>query len=111
MFALAGCSVVQSSNLLPNSKFAYPNSNVTAVGPTSATQSDICMILLPLPSYSSGSVMLKLAEQAARQKGGDLLIDAVVTTSVHMYLGLVSVCEVDVAGTAAKMTVGMQQLK
>lgn len=111
MFGMSGCINMRSSNLLPNTKFAYPNSNVEPIGPVSASQTDLCMVIIPLPSYNSGAVMLNLADQASKQKGGDLLIDAVATTGVQTYLNLIGVCQIDVAGTAAKMTVGMQQLK
>jgi len=94
---------------LPNSKFVYPNSNVEPLGNVYATESWTGLFFpQPLGVEEINYVM----NTALRQKGADLLINYKMTVSVTTFPIIpIYITDLTVMGTAAKMTIGRQELK
>ncbi len=109
---LSGCTIKVSS-LQPNTHFAYPSGNVAPLGQVSAETSRTRV-------FSAATVdqemMDEVITKALKEKGGDLLINAKISTSVTMYPLIVLPISIftttlRVDATAAKQTVGKQELK
>lgn len=107
---LAGCSI-KVSGLQPNTHFAYPNSNITPLGRVSAETSRTRIFVAKAVDQE---MMDEVIGKALKEKGGDLLINAKVSTTV-MWIPLVFIniftTTLRVDGTAAKQVVGQQQLR
>jgi hypothetical protein len=94
---------------LKNSKFVYPNSNVEPLGYVSASESWSAFLF---PQRLDASDINGVVNQALRQKGGDLLINYKMTVSVTTFPIIpIYVTDLTVEGTAAKMTIGRQEIK
>jgi hypothetical protein len=116
---LAACTVTPAGNArLNSSHFVYPNSNVAPLSPVTASTSKLCGILgiFNWDGYTPETTE-EVYVQALKKSGGDLLINTSESRSTAGYLytvifpPLISVCTTEVRGTAAKMQVGMQELK
>lgn len=109
--ALAGCTVGSSVALKPQSHFSYPNSNVTPIGRVrgeATTQSIFA------PNFMDADVELEAIQAALKEKGGDVLIDYVLstkTTMIPLFILNVFVTTYTVEGTAAKMVIGKRELR
>lgn len=108
ILALSGCTF-KVGDFVPNNRFAFPNSNVECMGNVSAEVSKMGF-------FNAVSVDKALIDdvmnQALKEKGGDLLINYKMETSVTSYAILpIFQTTFRVEGTACKMTVGRQELK
>lgn len=105
-----GCTM-KMGMLQPNSHFAYPNSNVEPLGRVTGSASKTRV-------FSAAVVDKEMIDvayaDALKQKGGDLLINykaSTNTTMIPLPFIPIFITEYTVDGTAAKMTVGRQELK
>ncbi len=108
--ALTGCTM-KFGMMIPNDRFAYPNSNVEPLGRVTATVSKGSWFT---PQMADKQMYEELKSQALKQKGGDMIIDAKLTTKITMYPLLYFYyfnTELSIDGTAAKQTIGRQELK
>jgi len=103
---IAGC-YSKFGSLEPNSHFAYPNSNVKAIGPVQASDWKLGFIF---GRSIDKPFVMKVYNEALRTSGGDLIIDAKFDTSTLM-LWPFSVTTLTLDGTAATMVIGKQELK
>jgi len=106
--ALSGCSF-KVGDFVPNSKFAFPNSNVEPIGNVSAEVSKMGFF----NAVSVDKVLIdEVMNKALKEKGGDLLINYKMETTVTSFVILpIYQTTLKVEGTACKMTVGRQELK
>ena len=108
----AGCTI-KFSELRPNSHFAYPNSNVEPLGAVSAETSRTTVFVA---STITKEMMDEVITKALKQKGADMLLNYKLTTEVTMYPLVVLPISIftttlRLEGTAAKQTIGKQELK
>ena len=103
---LAGC-YSKFGGLEPNSHFAYPNSNVKAIGPVKASAKKFGFIV---GSSIDKQFVMKVYNEALKTSGGDLIIDAKFDTETFMFWPI-SVTTLTLEGTAASMVIGKQELK
>lgn len=109
-FMLTGCVVGGSAKLKPNSHFAYPNSNIKALGPVKGESSTVSLMM---PTVLTGSMMEEAYRSALSSSGGDMIIDAIEVSTVRLIpIPYISVyySTFTVEGTAAKMELGVQKL-
>jgi hypothetical protein len=105
----AGCTVGAGVVLRPQSHFSYPNSNVLPLGRVQGEGS--------LTNFGSATIFdadleQDIVQRAIAQKGGDLMIDYVLTiqvTTIPLIPIYTTTYRID--GTAAKMTIGKQDLR
>ncbi len=106
----AGCTI-KMSQLAPNTHFAYPNSNITPLGPVSAETSRTTVIMAKAVDQQ---MLDEVFGKALKEKGGDFLINAKITTTVTMIpipILNIFITTLKVDGTAVKQTIGQQQLR
>lgn len=106
--ALMGCTVIRDVQLLPQSHFTPPNANVEPIGVVTGEASSTGT----QPDFSP-SLVEKAYKQALSKKGGDLLINVKFNRAVKAVPILILniyTTTVKIEGTAAKMTVGKQQI-
>ena len=102
-----GC-FMKMGGVIPNSKFAYPNSNVETLGAVSGESSRWRFLV----ARSVDQEMIDEAmTNALKAKGGDLLVNGKMTSEVFFPVLPIFKTTLTVSGTAAKMTVGRQELK
>jgi len=109
LFTSTGCTM-KIGMFQPNSNFAYPNSNVEPLGRVTGSASKWGIFSASIIDKD----MLDTAySNALKQKGGDLLINYKITSETTLYPIFIPFfkTELKVDGTAAKMTVGKQELK
>ena len=106
----SGCTVGQFYRIGANSHFAYPNSNVKALGPVSVKSTRFDMLG---PSMMNSDADVKLYDKAISQvQGANILIDYIrVTTLKATPVIPVHWVEESIEGTAARMEVGQQEIK
>lgn len=105
---LIGCSM-KFGMFLPNTRYAYPNSNVEALGAVQGTSTR--MGFLGAPPVSK-EMLDEAVNDALKQKGGDMLINIKMQSDTLLIPPIpVGWTTLKVSGTAAKMTVGKQELK
>ena len=107
---LSGCTVGSGVALKPQSHFSYPNSNVTPLGRVTGEASTSGLV----PVTYDADLEEEAIQIALKEKGGDILIDYLATTTITMFpLLLLNIytTTVRVDGTAAKMTIGQQRLR
>lgn len=100
-----GCST-KVGRYNANSHFAYPNSNIEALGQVRASSYRIGVFSAPIVDKE---FILEVYNKALSKSGGDMLIDYkfnVTTTLIFPIL----ITTVAVDGTAASMEVGMKKL-
>ena len=107
---LWGCTFGAATGRVNNTHFVYPNSNVTPVGMGEAAKSNLCGILIVSWNGFDSDTTNALIDKVAKGAGGDLLINASVTTAMTSYI-LFNLCKTTVSGTVAKMEVGRQELR
>ncbi|MBM3301667.1 MAG: hypothetical protein FJY85_17175 [Deltaproteobacteria bacterium] len=105
-----GCTIATGVWPVPQSHFAYPNSNVIPLGEGKGEASDTSF---GLPSIGMDPDLMQQAVQAAIQtKGGNLLVDYDLYFEISTIPGLpIYTTTWRVEGTVAKMEIGKQILK
>ena len=109
----SGCTGPSIWEPLPQSNFAYPNSNVIPLQHTQGTVSRSYIAPFQTPVLNDAALMQDAIDQAVHNGGGDLLIDgshSVQSTIVPLLFITVYTEKVTVDGTAAKMEVGKRAL-
>lgn len=107
-FTFFGCTM-KIGQFVPNSHFAFPNSNVKPLGHVSAEVSKVRVFVAAMVDKK---MIDEVMNKALKQKGGDLLINYKNTTSVTFFpIVPIFVTKVRVEGTACEMTIGRQYLK
>lgn len=103
-----GCTM-KMGMFIPNSKFAYPNSNIEPLGNVMGSASKWGFLAAPPIDQEMLDTSMN---NALKQKGGDLLINMKMSAEVLM-IPVIPIyrTELVVQGTAAKMTVGKQELR
>jgi len=106
-----GCQVAQVTQLGPQSHFAYPNSNVTPLGPAKAKVSGGSGLQMPMPTSRSDVAVYNKA--ISQVNGANLVVDYIKTFKVYVFplLPFFYWSAAEIEGTAAKMEVGKQQLR
>jgi len=92
----------------PNSHFSYPNSNVVPLRQVKASTSKISLIIFP--SFDDAEIIQLVQDALAQQPGADLLLNFTLDTKTISYI-ILTKTDITIEGTAAKMNVGMQELK
>lgn len=114
LLAPIGCAVGGGTRIAPESHFVFPNSNVKALGPVSATYQSPMTLFIPPPIRTAEIDQTLYQTALAKMQDADLVIDYVVTTEITLlpipYLS-VYLTKHRLEGTAAKMTVGKQRLR
>lgn len=101
------CTVMRSVELVPQTHFTPPNSNVEPIGTVSGQASSSS---LGSPDFGSG-IISRAYRDALAKKGGDLLINVTLRRKVTSFLILpIMSTTVSVTGTAARLRVGTKQL-
>lgn len=90
-----------------NSHFAYPNSNVTALGPVQASVTKYGFVI---GTDVDKEFVTEVYNEALRKSGGDMIIDFKFDTSTNM-IWPISWTILTIDGTAAKMVIGKKELK
>lgn len=105
-----GCTVGEYYRIGAQSHFAYPNSNVKALGPVCVKSTRFNMFG---PSMMNSEADVKLYDKAISQvQGANILIDYIrVTTLKAAPVIGVHWTEESIEGTAARMEVGQQEIK
>lgn len=108
--ASSGCTVGYFYRLGPQSHFAYPNSNVKALGPVKLkTQTKTSVTPQVTTGDNDEMVYNKAIAQVA---GANMILDYVRVSTVYKWPGLpIYWNEEELEGTAAQMEVGKQGLK
>ncbi len=105
-----GCVMPAGGGNVPNSHFAYPNSNIEPLGTGEGSAVEVVQFLGIIPAGGDAAGAMETAiQRAIETRGGDLLLDYNFGVSMIM-LGVVSLIKVNVSGTVAKMTIGLQTL-
>jgi hypothetical protein len=105
---LPACTVMRSVELVPQSHFVPPNSNVTPIGTVTGQASSSGFGFNP---DMGSDIVARAYRDALEKKRGDLLIDVVVRRKGTSFLILPIVSTtVTVTGTAARVEAGKQQL-
>lgn len=108
-FFLTGCTILSQVDIIPQSHFTYPNSNVEPLGTVSGSASILKIGVIDL-SYD---LIEKAYNDALAKKGGDLLINIKFTRKVdaiYLYIVTLYSTRIDIEATAAKADIGMQEL-
>lgn len=97
--ALAGCWTRLGTNI-PTDTFVPPGAVVEPLGPVSATKS----VGHWLWAVDSDKALYdEVKQMALKQKGGELLINVKVKTTLGSYLDLYYTTEITIEGTAARV--------
>jgi hypothetical protein len=111
--ALSGCTVASIYSPLPQSGFAYPNSNVIPLRHSEGEAMRYYLAPFQIPDFTSGSLLQDAVSSALQTSGGDLIVDGDYTIKTKMiwllYVQLYME-DVTVEGTAAKMELGKRNL-
>ena len=109
LLSATGCSTTLGRQV-PNSQFAYPNSNVTALGP--AQGKVVKWSFFVPPDLTVADIRGAYNKALAQQQGANILINFKEDTTFTAFpIIMISAIEYKVDGTAAKMEVGTQTLK
>ncbi len=105
-----GCQQGQSTHIGPESHFAYPNSNVTPLGPVKVKVPGGGGLLPPM--LDSKTELTAYNKALAQASGADLIIDYIMIYKTYSFVLLPFYwSDLELEGTAAKMQVGKQVLK
>ena len=108
---LSGCTMGRVYEIGPETQFIYPNSNVKALGPVSVKRTGNFSFLQP--SLRTGKEDLKLYNMAVSTVAdANVVIDYYLVTDLkYLYPIPFFWTESRIEGTAAKATVGQQELR
>lgn len=110
---VAGCST-KTGNFITQSRFSYPNSNVTPLGHVEASITKTTFVINP--SFDEQDARDLYEKALAQKPGADLLIDYKADTETTIICPIVipPFCIITmtttVSGTAAKMEIGRKAL-
>lgn len=112
VIAMVGCTA-KFGMMMDSDRFAYPNSNIEPLGRVNATVSSFNFFVC---KKVDKEMYHEARYKALQQKGGDMILNAKFTTAVTVYPivpPIIAPCltELTVDGTAAKQTIGRQELK
>jgi len=109
LLLLTACTT-KMYDLHPKSHYSYPNSNIKPLGEATGEASQVTFFVPPL---LSGEVARLAVESALRTKpGSDILLNYTSETKVTALAILpIYILSYKVRGTAASMSVGMQELR
>jgi len=113
VLALSGCTVASQYSPLPQSNFAYPNSNVIPLKHAEGEASRTYIAPFQIPDFTSGAVLQDAITNALQNSGGDLLVDGdykLKTKMIWLWVVEVYTVTANVGGTAAKMELGKRNL-
>lgn len=99
---MTGCTT-QWGGIVPRSKFIYPNSNVTSLGPVKASYKKTSFFIPPHFDFANAKDTYDKALQQV--PGANVIIDYREDTSLSMIM-FFSTITYTIDGTAAKMEVG-----
>lgn len=106
--ASLGCSM-KFGMFIPNTKYAYPNSNVQALGHVEGSSTRLGFFGAPPVSKE---MLDEAVNNALQKKGGDMLINIKMQSNTLLIPPIpVGWTTLTVSGTAAKMTIGKQELR
>lgn len=107
-----GCTSGYFYRIGPHSHFAYPNSNVKALGPVNVKTSGNASVFAP-PSWMTSEIDLTMYNEGLSQvEGANMIVDYVrVTTLKQWPLLPIFWTEEQLEGTAARMEVGRRELE
>lgn len=103
----SSCSMKLGS-IVPNSHYVYPNSNITPLGNTSSEIKKFSVIVPP--SFKAQDVDQLYNSALSQHSGADVIIDYSVDTKITSVF-IFHFLKTSIAGTAAKMEVGKQELE
>ena len=103
---VTSCSITQGT-VVPNTHYVYPNSNVTPLGSTSSQISKFGFFFPP--TFKTKDLDKLYGDALSRHSGADLLLDCKVD-SKNTSLVIFYFMKTTLAGTAAKMEVGKQDI-
>lgn len=110
IIVMTGCTV-KFGVPFTNDRFAYPNSNIEPLGKVHAEFEQWSVVF---PVAADKEMYESLRVQAAKQKGGDMIVNGRFQTEVlRIPLFVLNVFRTTVTldGTAAKQTIGRQELQ
>ena len=105
LLIFSGCTIT-AGGLIPNTKFAFPNSNVEPLGKVQVEDTKFSVLI---PRVFSSTDVKGMYNDALKQKGGDLLINAKMKNKTTI-IWIIYINKMTIEGTAAKMEVGKQVL-
>ncbi|UFS71720.1 hypothetical protein LPW11_05880 [Geomonas sp. RF6] len=107
--SFSGCTL-KSGNFVDKSRFAYPNSNIKALGSTKISKTKTAAIIPP--DWSKEEIDALYAEALKKYPGADMLVNYKAdTTTTFPLVPLYWWSTIELEGTAAKMTIGKKDLK
>ena len=110
LLLVAGCQVAQYSELGPQSHFDYPNSNVKAIGPVRVKINGHSGMGMALPTAEDHAKVYQAA--LLQVEGATLITDYAKTVRIYQVPIIPwSWNTLEIEGTAAKMTIGKQELR
>jgi hypothetical protein len=110
---VAGCTGPSIWEPMPQSNFAYPNSNVTQLDHVKASVSRTYLLPFQNVNFMDATQKQEAYNAALQRSGGDLIIDGNYTVRskiVPLFIVTSITVEGTVEGTAAKMVVGSRNL-
>ena len=108
VLSAGGCTIASGVWPVPQSHFAYPNSNVLPLGPGKGEASTMGF---GMPDIMDVDLMEAAVQSAIREKGGDLLVDYYLFYDIKTYFPMVHSITWRAEGTVAKMEIGKQKLR
>lgn len=106
--SLSACTT-KMGLLQTQNRFVYPNSNVEPLGRVSA---EVTKTTFLVPAIFDATAINETIERALQQKGGDVLLDYKLVFEITPIPVIpIVISKMKVIGTAAKMTVGKQELR
>lgn len=103
-----GCTM-EVGRYVPNSQFAYPNSNVEVLGPVSGKVSRTSVLFSP--SLSLEDIKGAYNEALSQAEGANILLNYTEDTAYTNWVIPVYTVEYRIEGQAARMEVGRQELE
>lgn len=106
----SGCMVGQFYRVGPQSHFAYPNSNVKALGPVKLKTKTKASVMPQLTTGDNDEMVFNQA--IAQVAGANIILDYVRCSTVYKWPGLPIYWTVEeIEATAGQMEVGQQGLQ
>lgn len=109
VFLMTMACSMKYGQFIPSTKFAYPNSNVEPLGHVEGASTSLGFFGAPPVSKE---MMDEAMNNALQQKGADMLIDFKMQSQTLTIPPLpIGWTTLTVSGTAAKTTIGKQELR
>ena len=106
---VSGCQTTVG-HMVPNSQFAYPNSNVKMLGPVKAEITKTSWLIAP--DLKIADLRKCYNDAMSKASGANILVNYRESTTLTIYpIIFVSSVKYTLEGDAAQMDVGKQQLK